>query len=57
MCTDTEFRCPGDVCIPRSRLCDGRDDCEDGRDEGRHGNCTGTGNDSNIQCVCVNVGI
>ena len=32
-CPETRFTCDNDKCLPRSFICDGKDDCGDGSDE------------------------
>ena len=32
-CPSNIFHCEGQMCIPQSWICDGMDDCSDGRDE------------------------
>ena len=32
-CTDEEFSCLNDMCVPLALQCDGHDDCGDGSDE------------------------
>ena len=32
-CPDDEFTCRNRKCVDRSRICDGRDDCDDASDE------------------------
>jgi len=38
-CRVGQFRCNNDRCIPDSQVCDGKDQCSDGSDEGRCQTC------------------
>ncbi|XP_045139064.1 low-density lipoprotein receptor-related protein 8-like isoform X2 [Portunus trituberculatus] len=56
-CNITDWRCSSGKCVPRDKLCDGKDDCEDSSDEVVH-NCTDTPCGLDYLCeedqVCIN---